>query len=446
MRIATSSLYDSQSNSIDNLYATYQNEGQQLSTGKSLNAPSDDPTVIAQDLTVRADNSVQTQIGKNLTNLGNELTTVDGSLSSLTNILQSARNLAVEGASDTVNASQRGDIATQIDQLLNEAVGLANTQYNGKYVFGGTDVPSSIPLVQAHGSPITSVTSQGNVVQQTQQSPNGTTLKGGVTLQQAFNFNAPDGSPDVFQTLINLRDTLRNGNVTDESQQSLNLQGTAITNATTLGGAAPALSTSGAGQVMATPLTFDSTGNLTINIANGVNASGVNVQLLPTDTVATMLTKINTALSGAGMSLTASFNTQTQRFSLTSTANPPVPFTITDVPSAGATNTGNFVSAFNLVGAASTTSDISTQLGDIDKTLSVTLNARAVVGATMQSTQNLANNASSQVLNDTQVQSNLEDTDIAKVTSDFARTQTVLQAAYATTSRLEGKTLFDYLG
>src|ERR1700760_3639401 len=102
MRIATSTLYNEQSSSIDNLYSTYQTQGQQLSTGKSLNAPSDDPTVIAQDLTVRADNVVQTQIGKNYTDLTNQLTSVDGSLSSLTNILQSARNLAVEGASDTV--------------------------------------------------------------------------------------------------------------------------------------------------------------------------------------------------------------------------------------------------------------------------------------------------------------------------------------------------------
>ncbi|HET9029742.1 MAG TPA: flagellar hook-associated protein FlgL [Candidatus Aquilonibacter sp.] len=441
MRIATSTLYGDQTSSIDNLYATYQNQGQQLSTGKSLNAPSDDPTVIAQDLSVRADNTVQTQLGKNFTDLQNELTTVDGALSNLTSVLQQARNLAVQGASDTINSSQRGDIATQIDQLLSEAIGFANTQYNGKYVFGGTSVPSTIPLVVAHGSPVTSVTSQGNIVQQTLQDPNGTTITNNVTLQQAFNFNSTDGSPDVFQTLIKLRDTLRNGQVVDESQQAINLRNTVVATTTT----ATQLAATGATQIMATPLTFDSTGNLAINIASASSPSGVNIQILPTDTVAGILAKINAQTGTTGVA--ASFNAQTQRLSLTSTANPASAFTVNDVGEAGSgTTTGNFVSAFGLTNQASTTGYVSTQLGDIDHVTEVMLNARAEVGSSIQAAGVLKNNAGSQVLNDTSVQSSLEDTDIAKVTSQFSQTQTILQAAYATTTRLEGKTLFDYLG
>lgn len=440
MRIATSTLYNEQSSSIDNLYATYQIQGQQLSTGKSLNAPSDDPMVIAQDLTVRADNVVQTQLGKNFTDLTNQLTTVDGALSNVTSALQSARSLAVEGASDTINSSQRADIATQIDQILNEVIGFANTQYNGKYVFAGTNVPTSTPLVQGQGSPVTAVTTQGNLVQQTEESPNGTTIGNGVTLQQAFNVNAPDGSPSVFQVLINLRDSLNKGSVVDESQAALNLRGTAITSATTV----TQLSASGAGQIAVTPLKGDSSGNVTINIADGQNANGANITFVPGDSVANILAKINAQTATTGVQ--ASFNYQTQRLSLTSVANPPVPFTVQDVPSAGAgTTTGNFIAAFGLTSQASTTDYVSTQLGDIDKVLSTTLNARAVVGSAIQSSQTLQTTSSSQVLNDTTVQSGLEDTDIPKVTSEFSQTQTVLQAAYATTSRLEGKTLFDYL-
>ncbi len=439
MRIATSTVYDNQSTSIDNLYATYQQEGQQLSTGKSLNVPSDNPTVIAQDIAVRNDNSVTTQVEKNLTDLNNQLTAVDGSLSSLTNILQSARSLAIEGASDTINPSQRTAIAAQVDQLLQETVGLANTQYAGKYVFAGTAVPTSQQLVQGVGSPITSVTSQGNIVQQTQQLPNGQTVATGVTLQQAFNYGAADGSPDVFQTLINLRDTLSKGSVVDQSQQALNLAGQAISGTTTIA----ALSSGAVPQLIATPLVPDSSGNITINVANGVNANGVNVTLLPTDTITSALAKINTAVNPLGIS--ASFNAKTQKFAFTSTANPPATFEIQNVPSAGATTSGNFVAAFDLTQQATVTSDLSTQIGDIDHVLQVALNARAVVGSTLQGVQSLSSQANSQVLNDTTVQSGLEDTDIAKVTSQFSQTQTVLQAAYATTARLEGKTLFDYL-
>ena len=99
-------------------------------------------------------------------------------------------------------------------------------------MFSGTQVPTTIPLVIGQGSPITTVISQGNTVQQTQQDPNGTTITNGVTLQQAFNYGAPDGSPDVFQTLITLRDTMNQSRVVDESGAPLNLHGTAITNAT----------------------------------------------------------------------------------------------------------------------------------------------------------------------------------------------------------------------
>ena len=58
MRIATSTIYDNQTTSIDNLVAQQQQYGAELSSGKRLNAPSDDPTEISQDL------SVSTSIGR----------------------------------------------------------------------------------------------------------------------------------------------------------------------------------------------------------------------------------------------------------------------------------------------------------------------------------------------------------------------------------------------
>jgi flagellar hook-associated protein 3 FlgL len=440
MRIATSSVYQDQSAIIDNLTALYQQQGLELSTGKSLNVPSDDPTQIAEDLAVRNETAVQTTIGQNLSDLNNQLTTADGALASLTSIMQSARSLAIEGASDTLTSSQQQQIGQQVNQLLQEAIGLANTQYNGKYIFSGTSVPSSQPLVQANGSPISSVTSQANTVAQTQELPNGQQVSVGVTLQQAFNVNAPNGSPSLFQVLINLRDTLQNGTVADQSAQQVNLAGTAIDPATTT---LAQLSTGAVPQIMATPLQPDSSGNYTINIANGANTSGVNVTLTPGETLNAAIAAINAAAGPIGVS--ASFDTQTQRLTLSSTSNPNQPFEVTDAPSAGATNSSNVVEAFGLSQQADVVDNLSTQLGDIDNVLTQALNARSTVGSTVQAVQNLSSNASSQVLNDTQIQSNLEDTDIAKVTTEFSETQTVLQAAFATTTRLESLSLFNYL-
>ena len=447
MRIATETIYDNQTASIDNAYATYQNQGQELSTGKSLNFPSDDPTDIAHDLSARADNTIQTQEGKNFSDLGNQLTAVDGAMGSLTSLLQSARSLAVEGASDTLSPSQRTDIATQVNQLLNEAVGLANTQYNGKYVFAGTNVPPTTPLVRSIGNPITSLQTTYNIVQSTQQLPNGTTVPTNVTLQQAFNVGSTNGSPSVFQALMTLRDSLNQGQVVNESVQRINLLGTTATNATTL-------ATLQTNAIMGTPLAADSSGNFSINIADQQNVNGVNVTLTPAMTInggpGSMIATINAALAGAGMGITASFNTQTQRMSFASTTNPPETFEIQNIPTPPAAggpsnNTSNFLTAFNLTQQATTTEYVSVQIGDFDNALQQVLNSRAILGSAVQSVGRLGQTSASQVLSDTTVQAGIEDTDIAKVTSDFSKTQTVLQAAYATTTRLEGKTLFDYL-
>ncbi|MHB8146869.1 MAG: flagellar hook-associated protein FlgL [Vulcanimicrobiaceae bacterium] len=432
MRISTSQQFEQQTYAIDTLNAEQANYAQQLSSGKSLTYPSDNPTQIAEDISFRTDITVQTQVGNNLSSTQQQLTTVDSALANVTSVLQSARSLAVQGASDTLTPAQEQAIATQVDQLLQETVGFANTQYAGQYVFAGTASPTALP-VQTVGFPISAVTFSGNEVPQTQALPDGQSITTSVTMQQAFNYGASDGSPDIFQTLINLRNTLQNQQVLDESATQLNVPGQAITNATTVA------QLEGPPAVMQTPLTADSTGNVSISIAGGKSPSGVTVTFLPTDTVANIVTKINAQTAATGVS--ASFNAKTQKFQLSGTG----PFNVLDVPSTGATNSGNFTSAFNLQTGATLVNNISRQLGDIDKVTSVLLDARANVGATIQRVQRLSAAATTTVTNDTAVQSGIEDADIAKVTTQFTQTQTALQAAYGTTTRLEQKSLFDYL-
>jgi Bacterial flagellin N-terminal helical region len=93
MRIATSTIYDNQIQSIDNLSAQYQSIGQDLSTGKSLNVPSDDPSQISQDLTLTTQIASENGDASNATAAQNELTFTDSTLSSLTSLLQTARSL-----------------------------------------------------------------------------------------------------------------------------------------------------------------------------------------------------------------------------------------------------------------------------------------------------------------------------------------------------------------
>lgn len=436
MRIATSTIFNDQTYSIDSAETAYQLYGQELSTGKSLNEPSDNPTIIAQDLSVRNDSAVTGQVSQNLTDLQNMLSTTDSTLSNLTGVLQSARNLAIEGAQDNITPSQRSQIGQQVNQLLEETIGLANTQYDGKYVFAGSEVPPGTSLVQAVGNPPTAVVTANNLVQQTQELPDGQTVPTNVTLQQAFNVGASNGSPSVFDMLIRLRDTLENGETTDESSSQINVPGQSVTPQTTL-----ASLTDTAPPILSIPLTADSTGNVSFAISSSLAPTGVSVTVPLTATVGALMSAINadTALTG----VTADFNYQSQRLSLDDLTNSD--FAITNVPSAGATNTANFTNAFLLGSTGDVVNNLSTQLGDIDATLQAAVSAAGTIGATVQTVTALSTAESSRSTQDTQVQSNLEDTDIAKVTSQFTLAQTALEAAYQTTTRLEQEDLFNYL-
>ncbi|HET7814191.1 MAG TPA: flagellar hook-associated protein FlgL [Candidatus Baltobacteraceae bacterium] len=434
MRIATSSIYDSQINAIDNLTAQQQQYGAELSSGKQLQVPSDNPSAIGQDLAVGNMIAQENQGSQNITNATAQLNAVDGALSSLSDVMTKARSIAVQGASGFVDPTQRQALASQVDSLLQETVSLANTKYAGQFVFAGSAGPSTQP-VNAVGQPISSVTFAGNTSRQTQKLYNGDSVTTGVTLQQAFNFNSADGSPDVFQTLIALRNSLQNDTVTSQSAARVNATNTAFS-----AGPAPAAQPINTAGILATPLVADANGNVNISITSTSAPNGVTIAIPATSTVPGVLAAINAQSAATGVS--ASFDYRRQQLVLTSASGN---FQLGDVASAGAPSAGNFTTAFRLQTSADLTSSLSRQLADIDNATQSMLTTRSSLGGTIQSLTALGQTTSSQVVNDTKVQSNIEDADISKVISQFSQSQTALQAAYGTTTRLEGKSLFDYL-
>lgn len=431
MRIATSTIYDSQTNSIDNLVAQQQQLGQSLSSGKQLNAPSDNPTQIAQDLELRSSIAAENQGSSNVSSAKAQLTTVDGALSTLTDIMQSVRGIAVEASAGFTNSTQRQALASQVDSLLQEAIGIANTKYAGKYVFAGTAGPFT-PPVTANGQPISSVSFNGNSSGQSEQLYNGEAVSTSVTMQQAFNFNSSDGSPDVFQTLITLRDSIEKNTVTSASAARVNSTNTALTPATPI-------NTAG---ILSTALTPDASGNVNIDITSPL--TGTTTPVTITIPAGSSMTGVLAAINGASgaTGVTAAFDYKQQRLFLSCATGP---FQIGDAPTPPGTSAGNFVEAFGLQSQANLTSDVSRQLGDIDRSMQSLLTTRSTLGGSIQTLTALESAADSQVVNDTKVQSGIEDADIAKVISQFSQTQTALQAAYGTTTRLESKTLFDYM-
>jgi flagellar hook-associated protein 3 FlgL len=444
MRIATSTIYAQQTAAIDDQTAAYAELGQQLSSGKQLNAPSDDPTQIAEDLQLHVTIDTSTQQSTNVQNAVSELTQTDSALSNLTSVMQSAQTLATQGASDTLSASQRTSLADQVDQLLQQAIAIGNTQYAGKYVFAGTSTSASPPVV-AQGNPIAGVTFTGNEQAQGQLIYNNQQFALSTTFQSAFNYDSSDGSPDVFQTLIRLRDTLQNGTAADESTAAINQAGAVV-----YGAASPAPTTLNAANTFAVTPVPDSSGNFSLQINGEVNG----VQAVQTVTVpanapldggaGSVVGAINAVTAQTGVS--AAFDPTTQKVTLTGTGS----FYVSDVASPGATNAGNLTAVLNLASTSSTdqadmVQNVSTQLGDINDVLNTVLNARSVIGSRIQTLSSIGDQLQTSITDNTNVESGIEDVDVAAATTKFTAAQTALQAAYDTTNRLEGKTLFDYL-
>jgi flagellar hook-associated protein 3 FlgL len=467
MRIATSTIYDNQIQSIDNLSAQYQSIGQDLSTGKSLNVPSDDPSQISQDLTLTTQIASENGDASNATAAQNELTFTDSTLSSLTTLLQTARSLAVSGATDIIpNGTQRPLIGQQVAGLLNQALALANQQYGGTYIFAGSGSSTTAPITPL-GSPPNAVAFTGNNDTRTEVI-NGQTVSVGTTMQDAFNQGSTDGTPSVFTLLATLRDTMDKEPASIQSQQPINvtgqiIQGAGDANPTTLATVAgpPAMTT--------VPLTADNAVPPSYSIEIDGTSPATSVPgsakftfqgTTPVDDPAFVgppaggiVQQINAQTAVTGV--TATWNVSSQRLELTSVAPNSPPFLISNIATpagagpplvtTAATTTSNFLEAFQIPNQVSVTSNLSTQIGDIDTVINQVLSARANIG---QQIQNLAGTSSQlQVLSNDNVttQSTIQDTNIAQATSQFTLTQTALQAAYATTSRLEGKTLIDYL-
>ena len=109
-----------------------------VTTGRRFAAASDDPTaaltVMANDGALRALDQYKRNIGAGSRRLSFEESAVD----QLSTILERAKELAVSQATDTASPATRQAAKAEVNQLLQQAVSLANTQDGGEYLFGGT--------------------------------------------------------------------------------------------------------------------------------------------------------------------------------------------------------------------------------------------------------------------------------------------------------------------
>jgi flagellar hook-associated protein 3 FlgL len=116
---------------------------EQLATGKRVNMPSDDPAAAAADVQNQALQGQNDQYIQNTSNLEGSLQTADSTLSSVVTALNQAISLGVQGANGGVSSADQQAIALQVQSIQSQIVQLANTSYQGSFLFGGTATQSS---------------------------------------------------------------------------------------------------------------------------------------------------------------------------------------------------------------------------------------------------------------------------------------------------------------
>jgi flagellar hook-associated protein 3 FlgL len=192
--------------SIEQAQQNQQTAIQQMSTGRSVNNLSDNPAAAAGLVGNNALSSENDQFLTNVSDVQGKLQTADSALSNATQLLTTAITVGAQGANGTLSASDRQALAQQVQGLQQQMLGLANTAYEGVYVFGGTNV--SAPPFAQDASSSSGVQYNGNSHMTSVQIAEGTSVQTNVAGNQLFL----NSSGNVFSALNDLANALTSGN------------------------------------------------------------------------------------------------------------------------------------------------------------------------------------------------------------------------------------------
>lgn len=138
LRITQNSMNRTQLAGLNGSLARLQQTQEQLTSGKKLNRPSDNPVDTVSAMRLRGEQRQLEQFGENITDGLSRLRSADDALTRMSPQLNRIRQLVIAGANDTNGPSERAAYAKEIRQLKAGLLQVANSQYAGQPVFAGT--------------------------------------------------------------------------------------------------------------------------------------------------------------------------------------------------------------------------------------------------------------------------------------------------------------------
>ena len=430
MRISSGMIFDAGVAGINRQTASLLHLQQQVSSGRRILTPSDDPVAAAQALEVTQASDVVAQFTKNQSAATSTLGLEEAQLSSAGDVLARVRELAIQGGNTNLSATARKGIAIELRSDFEQLLGIANaTDGTGQHIFAGF-MGATTPF----GGSVDNILAGNEIVYQGDD--------GQRTLQVSPSrfIAVSDSGSDVFKRISN-------GNGYFATNYANSNTGTAII----------------ATGSVTDPAAWNAATTKNVAVKFTVAAGVTTYDLV--DTVSG-----NSLLTGAAAPapLVSQRTFQSGQPIVFGQASPPsfdlgASVTINGVPANGdsfsiapSTSQSVFVTVAKLIGAleaptgtpaadAKYSSELGFAVTNIDQATNNVLGVRAQVGSRMREIDSLSSLTENVSLQYQQRLSNLQDIDYAKAITDLTRAQTGLQAAQQSFANISKLSLFNYL-
>ncbi|MGD7006931.1 flagellar hook-associated protein FlgL [Metabacillus sp. 84] len=202
-------------NSLRHLSSSYDRMGNlqdQLSTGKKITKPSDDPVIAMKGMQYRTGLTEVEQYKRNLSEAYQWMENSEGGIEHATQVFQRARELFLQAKNGTNSAEDLKAIGAEIGQLKEDLASVVNTQVAGRYIFNGDATNKPPATVNPDGT----VTFAPNTNQVKIAISNGVQLEVNTNPLKAFGGEV--GGDNLFATLKSIEDAINNADMSNSDE------------------------------------------------------------------------------------------------------------------------------------------------------------------------------------------------------------------------------------
>jgi flagellar hook-associated protein 3 FlgL len=197
----------------------FQKVSDQMSSGKAVSKPSDDPVAVSRIMSLKSNLTAQERYHGNMSDAENFLNTSDQALANFSDSLLRVRELMLKGGTGSLSLSDRAAISCEVDEIIDQLVEVGNTMCGSQYIFGGFTTLTK-PLTR-DGDVITYNGDSGQIKYELGRGVLMAVNIEGDNLCQVIDTST--GETDLFNTLIEIKNNLKNNtNVEDLTGELLN--------------------------------------------------------------------------------------------------------------------------------------------------------------------------------------------------------------------------------